>query len=274
MGIACLPHIHFKAVDALDELGQLGKSVVSGVKVGLLPDEQVAQLPHKGISVLIRDHVHGIGDEVDHLLGHLLLGGLWRALWLGLRLRFWCGDRDGGLRRFFPALLSALGRLRLGRRRLFRLGGCLSTLRRRGHRLLLRLGQRRLGLRTDDLNVDELVTGHDKGVGGLLLPHTDDLFPRLPEPGSQTGKIGIAGNQHKAVTAAGIQNIHGIYDHGRVGSVLAGGVAVLLDGSDGVLQKDGLPGGHVRRGPIPINSLYCRGAIDGDLGHHIPHGGP
>src|SRR5699024_2912762 len=62
-------------------------------------------------------------------------------------------------------------------------------------------------------------------------------------------------------------------DHGRVGGVLAGGVAVLLHRGDGVLQQQGLPGGQVGGSPVPVDALDGGGAVHGDLRHHVPQGG-
>ena len=45
----------------------------------------------------------------------------------------------------------------------------------------------------------------------------------------------------KAIHIARIQQIHGVNDHGAVGCIFAGGVAILLDGNDGVVQQHILP---------------------------------
>ena len=223
MGVRRLPHVHLEAVQALDELGQLRETVVPGIKIRLLPDQQVSQLPHKGVSVFVGDHIQGAGDQLLDLRRDLPL----RLLRRGLRFR-------------------------------------------RG----LRLSRLVLGSGPNDLDIDELVTGHDEGTGRLLLPHADDLLARLPQPGGQTGEVGIAGHQYETVALSGIEDVHGVDDHSRIGGVLSGGIAVLLDGGDGVLQQDRLPGGHIGGGPVPVDALDGGGAVDGNLGHHIPHGSP
>ena len=253
MGVRRLPHVHLEAVQALDELGQFGKTVVPGIKIRLLPDQQVSQLPHKGVSVFVGDHIQGAGDQLLDLRRDLPL----RFLRSGLRFR-----RGGGLRgRLLLSLLARLGPLRRGGHRLrFRRG--------------LRLSRLVLGGGPNDLDIDELVTGHDEGTGRLLLPHADDLLARLTQPGGQTGEVGIAGHQYETVALSGIEDVHGVDDHSRISGVLSGGIAVLLDGGDGVLQQDRLPGGHIGGGPVPVDALDGGGTVDGDLGHHVPHGGP
>ena len=48
-----LAHIHLEAVQRFDHLAQLGEAVVPGVKVGLLLHQQIAQLAHQRVAVLI-----------------------------------------------------------------------------------------------------------------------------------------------------------------------------------------------------------------------------
>ena len=264
VGVGGLPRVHLEAGQAFDEGGELGKAIVSGVEVGSLFGQQVSQLSHEGVAVLVRDHLQRVGDQIHHLRRHSPLGfGGGRLRHGGLRRRL------RNLGRLLPALPALAGGwlLRPGGGRLF-FGNL---------RLLLELPGRGPCLVSGspyDLDVDKFVAGSDKRLGGLLLPHAVHLLARLPQADGQAGEVAVAGHQYKAVHLAGVEDVHGVDDHGRVGGVLAGGVAVLLDGGDGVLQQDGFPGGHIGGGPVSVDALDGGGAVDGDLRHHVPHGGP
>ena len=51
-----------------------------------------------------------------------------------------------------------------------------------------------------------------------------------------------------------MEQVHGVDDKGAVGSVLAHGVAELLDGLHGEGVEELLPAGHLGRGPVPVDS--------------------
>ena len=65
-----------------------------------------------------------------------------------------------------------------------------------------------------------------------------------------------------------MQNVHSVDNHGRIGSVLAGGVTVLLDGSDGVFQQGWFPAAHRGLGPVAVDALDGGNA---ELGYLVEH---
>ena len=131
--------------------------------------------------------------------------------------------------------------------------------------LLLLLG---LGLFVgggEDVQVLELIAGGDKGVGGLALPHADHRHARLPQAGGQAGEVAVGGHQAEALYFAGVEDVHGVDDHGGVGGVFPRGVAVLLDGADGIVQQHAFPGDQGGVGPVAVNALVGGHPVFGDL---------
>src|SRR5690554_3713371 len=72
----------------------------------------------------------------------------------------------------------------------------------------------------------------------------------------------------KSVYFSGIQNIHGVDDHGRVGCIFAACITVLLYGGNSVLEQYALPASQLRFGPVAINPFKGRDAKFGNLLHH------
>lgn len=81
----------------------------------------------------------------------------------------------------------------------------------------------------------------------------------------QPRKIAVRGHNAVAVHHAGIKDIHGVNDHGRIRGILAGGVAVLLHGNDGILQQHMLPGSQLGIRPVAVDPLVGGHAAVGDL---------
>src|SRR5690606_8058568 len=85
------------------------------------------------------------------------------------------------------------------------------------------------GPSVQDLYIDELVASYNKRFRGFLFSHSKYFHPCFPEPGSQAGKITIAGNQTESPDLAGIEDVHGVDNHSGVSCIFPGGVAILLD---------------------------------------------
>ena len=128
-----------------------------------------------------------------------------------------------------------------------------------------------LAMVQDQVQILELVAGFDKGTESLALAHADDQLAGLPQTGGQAGEVTVRGHDAEPIQVAAVQKVHSINDHGRVGGVFAGGVAVLLDGDDGVVQQcifpafqphvrpvaiDALAGGHAKGRCFVQNHLY------------------
>ena len=103
------------------------------------------------------------------------------------------------------------------------------------------------------IQIFKLVACGNKRLRRLLLSHTQDQHSGFPEPCCQTGEIAVRRNNTISIHISGIQNIHGINDHRRIGCVFSGGIAVLLDRNDGILQKNLFPGGKPCTGPVSID---------------------
>ena len=87
--------VDLKAVNGLHHRGQLFKTIVPGIEVGLTAGKQVPQLSHKCPALLVGHILNGGGNERHHLIGHLLsdLGG---GSGLGLLLPVSCLLGPGG----------------------------------------------------------------------------------------------------------------------------------------------------------------------------------
>jgi hypothetical protein len=58
-----------------------------------------------------------------------------------------------------------------------------------------------------------------------------------------------------------VQNVHGFYDKGAIGGVLAGHVRELLGRAQRVDLQNLLPGPELWRGPVPINPASDRDPV-------------
>lgn len=84
---------------------------------------------------------------------------------------------------------------------------------------------------------------------------------RFADAGGQAGKVAVAAHQAEAVHAAAVQHVHGVDDEGRVGGVLARGVAELLYGLDGQRVQHLFPAFEVAAGPVAISALDGGSAV-------------
>jgi hypothetical protein len=79
----------------------------------------------------------------------------------------------------------------------------------------------------------------------LLFAKAEDHQPVFADACGQAGEVAVAAHQAEAVEAPGVEQVHGVDDEGAVAGVFAGGVAVLLDGMDGVFGELEAPAGQV-----------------------------
>ena len=107
----------------------------------------------------------------------------------------------------------------------------------------------------------EHVAGAPEGRGGLLLPHADDHAPALAQTAGQAREVRVAGHEAEAIDVVGVEDVHGVDDHGGIRGILALGVAELLDGRDGVLQQRVLPFRVQGERPVAVDALDSDGAI-------------
>ena len=112
----------------------------------------------------------------------------------------------------------------------------------------------------NQVKVLELVAGFHKRTKCLAFAHADDQLAGFAQAGGKAGKVRIGRNDAKAIHIARIQQIHGVNDHGAVGCIFAGGVAILLDGNDGVVQQHILPAFQAGIRPIAVNTFAGRHA--------------
>ncbi len=77
------------------------------------------------------------------------------------------------------------------------------------------------------MNLSQALT---KALGVPFSPNSVDGDPALPDTGRQAREVAVAGDQAEAVETVGVEQVHGVDDHGAVGGVLAYGVVELLDG--------------------------------------------
>ncbi|MNS76162.1 hypothetical protein D3C72_1097010 [compost metagenome] len=130
-----------------------------------------------------------------------------------------------------------------------------------------------VGLGAQHVGVDELVAGGDERLGRLALAEAVDGQPLLADARGQPGEVAVAGDDAEAVEAPGVQQVHGVDDHGAVGGVLAHGVAELLDRLDRVRQQSLLPSGQVGLGPVAVDALHGGHAVLGHFGQQAFHDG-
>ena len=64
----------------------------------------------------------------------------------------------------------------------------------------------------------------------LLLAYADDVHPALAQADGQGREVRVRGDEDVAVRLAGVEDVHGVYYHGRVRGVFAAGVGELLLG--------------------------------------------
>jgi hypothetical protein len=69
-----------------------------------------------------------------------------------------------------------------------------------------------------------------------------------------------------AFLPVGVEQVHRVDDHRRVGGVLARRVGELLDGLDRLGEQVVLPALQVVAGPVAVRALDVGGAVLGDLG--------
>ena len=112
----------------------------------------------------------------------------------------------------------------------------------------------------DQIQVFELVARLDEGAERFALAHTDDEFSGLTQTGGQPRKVAVRRDDAESVQIAAVEQVHGVNDHGAVGCIFAGGVAILLDGNDGVVQQHILPAFQAGIRPIAVNTFAGRHA--------------
>src|SRR5690242_16623698 len=113
----------------------------------------------------------------------------------------------------------------------------------------------------EHVGVDEAVAGGDEGAGRLALAEAVDGQARLADAPRQRGEVAVAGDDAEAVEAAGVEQVHRIDDHRRVGGVLALGVAELLDRLDRQGEQLVLPAAQVVVGPVAVGALDVGGTV-------------
>ena len=121
-------------------------------------------------------------------------------------------------------------------------------------------------LATQDLGVDELVAGRYERRRRLLLAEAVDDETGFADARGEPREIAVARNDAETAEPAGVEQIHRVDDQRRIGRVLAGRVAELLDRLDRVRQQRFLPALELRAGPVAVDALDRRGAVLGDLG--------
>ena len=222
--------LYVEKPQGIDEGRKFGKAEIPHVEIRKPLGQLVPKLCGEDPAVVVGAF---LGEGQNGLFDHLEVGlGL---RFLGLLSGFLCGGR---------LLLLCRGRL-------FLVGGRLD--------LLFRV---RVGLvGEEDVQIFELVAGGDEWLRRLALPHADDLHAGFPKPCRQPGEIAVRGGQAEAVDGSRIENVHGVDDHGRVGGTLPGGVSVLLDGDDGIVQENPFPGGELGVGPVPVDSFVGGNAV-------------
>ena len=109
--------------------------------------------------------------------------------------------------------------------------------------------------------VHEHIAGIHEGFGGLFLADAHHKHARFPDACSEPGVIAVAGDQAEAVHHVGVEQVHGVNDHGAVGGILANRVAELLDRLDGMEIQHILPGIHAGGGPIAVNAADGNQAV-------------
>ena len=107
----------------------------------------------------------------------------------------------------------------------------------------------------------EDVAGLAERHRGLLLAHADDGEAALAQAHSQAGEVGVGGDDAESFHRIGVEDIHGVDDHGRVCGVLTLGVAELLNRRDGILQQHLLPLNMAGQRPVAIDALVGDGAV-------------
>ncbi len=117
----------------------------------------------------------------------------------------------------------------------------------------------------ETLDVNEPVTGHDKGRRSLVLPKPVHHEPGLPDPHGEPGEVAVARYQTEAVKLVSIQQVHGVDNHGGVGRVLAVSIGKLLDRLDGLLEELILPPTQRSAGPVTVGALYAHNPISSDF---------
>ncbi len=115
------------------------------------------------------------------------------------------------------------------------------------------------------LDVKKPVADHDKWPRSLALSKPVDVEPGLADPHGKPGKVAVAGYQAEAVKMMGVQQIHGVDNHGGVCGILALRIGKLLDRLDGLLEELILPPVQVGAGPVAISPLYAYGSISGNF---------
>ena len=104
------------------------------------------------------------------------------------------------------------------------------------------------------LSVHEQVAGVYEGTRGGFLADAHYEEPFFTNAGSQAGVIAVAGDQAETIHPAGVQNVHGVDDHGAVGGVLTDCKAELLDGLNGEGVQHVLPAAHIGGSPVAVNA--------------------
>lgn len=103
-----------------------------------------------------------------------------------------------------------------------------------------------------NLYIDKLVACSNKWLRCLLHPHTYYLLSCLSQTHSKTCKVAIARYQTEDIHLIGIENIHSIDYHRRIGGVFPGCVIILLNRVNGIFQEYIFPSIHGRLREIAI----------------------
>ena len=128
---------------------------------------------------------------------------------------------------------------------------------------------RNILFRQQVFGIDEHLAGIDESARRVFLADAHHEKAFFTDAGGEAGVIAVAGDQAEAIHAAGVQDIHGVDDHGAVGGVLADGVAELLDGLDGVRLQRILPAAHVGGGPVAVDAADGCQPVFADLCQHF-----
>ena len=126
--------------------------------------------------------------------------------------------------------------------------------------------RRAVGLVATRLADEQLKRGEDvarlaKRRGRLLLAHPDHRKAALADAARQAREIAVARHEAEALDRVRIEDVHRVDDHGRVGGVLADGVAELLNRRDGIVEQRVFPLGVQGARPVAVNALVGDGAV-------------
>ena len=122
------------------------------------------------------------------------------------------------------------------------------------------------------LGINELGTGVYERQGRFLFAEAVHLEAVGEDAHGQGREIAVAGHQGEGVQLLGVEQVHGVDDHGGVGGVLALRVGELLDGLNGEGMQGFLPAFQVACFPIAVGASDVGGAVFGQLIKHPVNG--